>query len=174
MHTDGMHREGYIPDYFTLYCVRPAIEGGQLLMVDVEDLLARLEPHHDILATLRGDFFFDTRAADPSLPQAIRRPILEAHRGGTRVQYFREYIESGQRKSGAGPLTAQQRQALDFVDTVISNPELQQRLRTDRGEMAFINNTRLIHGRTDFVDGPEPGGKRLLLRTWIDASARAS
>lgn len=174
MHTDGMHREGHVPDYFTLYCVRPARLGGELLLVDVADLSARLDERPDILSTLRLDFFFDTRAADIGLPQTVRRPILEESHNGTRVHYFREYIESGQRKSGRSALTAKQMEALEFVDAVVADPSLQQTVRADCGEMLFINNARLIHGRTDFTDDPETTKRRLLFRTWIDASARTS
>lgn len=172
MHTDGMHREGHVPDYFTLYCVRPALQGGELLLVDVADLLDQLTGRPDILSTLRSDFFFDTRASDPALPRAIRRPILENYGRRIRVHYFREYIESGQEKVGTSPLTSAQREALDFVDSVVTESALQQSVRAGAGEMLFINNTRLLHGRTDFADGPERGRGRLLFRTWIDASAR--
>lgn len=172
MHTDGMHREGYVPDYFTLYCVRPASQGGELLIVDVADVLARLSDRPDILSTLRGDFFFDTRSEDPALPQAIRRPILEDYRSGTRIHYFREYIESGQKKCGGDDLSIAQREALDFMDSLVADATLQKSLLAGPGEMLFINNARLVHGRTDFTDAPEPGQGRLLLRTWIDASGR--
>jgi hypothetical protein len=172
MHTDGMHREGYVPDYFTLFCVRQAQQGGELLIVDVADVLVRLKGRPDILSTLRGDFFFDTRASDPALPQAIRRPVLEDYRDGTRIHYFREYIESGQKRCGGGDLTIAQREALDYMDALLADPALQKSVRAGAGQMLFINNSRLVHGRTDFVDAPGPGQGRLLFRTWIDASER--
>ena len=165
LHTDGMHRPGHIPDLFTLYCHRPAKEGGDSVFVHVDDILARLEHDPRVVETLSGWFHFDTRDTSGRFPRTVRRQIIE---DGARINYLREYVESGHSTDGVPALTAEQRAALDAADRILADPALTRRARLDRGQLMIIDNRRLVHGRTDFVDFPDPESARLLFRTWID------
>lgn len=169
LHTDGMHRPGHIPDYFTLYCHRPALEGGETLFVLIDDIVDRLQGHPDIIDTLKGEFHFDSRDTSGRGPRTVPRRILEAVAGRTSVNYFREYIESGHAVDGVPTLTDAQRAALDTVDELLADTGLRHYRRLERGELIIINNRRLLHGRTEFTDHQDPEPRRLLLRTWIHA-----
>jgi alpha-ketoglutarate-dependent taurine dioxygenase len=165
LHTDGMHRPGHIPDLFTLYCHRPAKEGGDFVFVHVDDVLARLGDAPHVIEMLSGWFHFDTRDTSGRFPRTVRRQIIE---DGVRINYLREYVESGHSTAGVPALTARQRAALDAVDRILADPALIRRARLDRGHLMIIDNRRLVHGRTDFIDFPDPENARLLFRTWID------
>jgi alpha-ketoglutarate-dependent taurine dioxygenase len=165
LHTDGMHRPGHIPDLFALYCHRPAKRGGDSVFVHVDDILARLEHDPRVVEALSGWFHFDTRDTSGRFPRTVRRQIIE---DGARINYLREYVESGHSTDGVPALTAAQRAALDAVDRILADPALTRHARLDQGQLMIINNRRLVHGRTGFVDFPDPENARLLFRTWID------
>jgi hypothetical protein len=42
------------------------------------------------------------------------------------------------------------------------------------GEMQFINNYHVLHGRTSYVDDPASGHKRHLKRLWLATHSLAS
>jgi alpha-ketoglutarate-dependent taurine dioxygenase len=166
LHTDGMHRPGHIPDYFTLFCHRAAVHGGDSVFVHVDDIVDRLRSQVDVL---KQDFHFDSRDTSGIGPRTVRRPVLEPVNGAIRINYIRQYIESGHAEDGVPPLTDEQVRALDAVDAVLGDTSLHRHARLRQGDLMVIDNRRLVHGRTDFVDSDDPGNRRLLLRTWIDA-----
>jgi alpha-ketoglutarate-dependent taurine dioxygenase len=168
LHTDGMHRPGHIPDLFTLYCYRAAKAGGESVFVHVDDIIARLARFPDALSELRGWFHFDTRDASGLGPRTLPRQVIESTPDGTRVTYIREYIESGHGTGGVPPLTAAQVWALDVMDGILADPTILRYVRLAPGDLIIIDNRRLVHGRTGFVDHEDPDEARLLFRTWID------
>ena len=164
LHTDAPHAPGPAPDWFALFCVRQAPVGGGLLLVHLDDLLARLSPA--AVATLREPVHFDRREAGVR-PATVRRPILAAGPDGDTIAYLREYVELGHKHDDVPDLTDAQRNALDELDAALGDPELQVTARLAPGELAVIDNRHVCHGRTTFTDDPRPGHGRLLLRTWI-------
>ncbi|KOV86296.1 TauD/TfdA family dioxygenase [Nocardia sp. NRRL S-836] len=174
LHTDGIHRPGEVPAYFALHCVRQAAAGGALVLVHVADLVRELlawEP--ESVAALREPVHFDTRDDRPGHPATVPRPILELDRGGARIAYLREYIESAHRRPGVPPLSAPQTRAMDRLDALLSRPDLRTCHRLEPGQVVVVNNRAVVHGRTTFQDRPGAGAGRLMLRTWIAArSAR--
>ncbi|WAZ21814.1 TauD/TfdA family dioxygenase [Streptomyces cinnabarinus] len=166
LHTDGFHRPGRVPDYFTLFCLRQAALGGSLVMVHVQDVLTELRARPDVLDVLRRPFHFDTRADTPGAPRTVRRPVLDFADGSARVHYLREYVEAGHRQDGVAPLTPEQTGALDHLDGLLARADLHTLGRLRPGEMVFIDNRSVIHGRTPFEDG---SAGRMMFRTWIAA-----
>ena len=169
LHTDGMHRPGHIPDFFTLFCHRAAERGGDSVFVHVDDIVDRLRAQEGVIEVLQREFHFDSRDTSGIGPRTVRRPVLEAAKGGMRINYIRQYIESGHAEEGVPPLTDEQIRALDAVDAVLADTSLHRHARLEQGDLMVIANRRLVHGRTDFVDSDDPDRRRLLLRTWIDA-----
>ncbi|GGS13746.1 MULTISPECIES: TauD/TfdA family dioxygenase [Streptomyces] len=167
LHTDGFHRPGRVPDCFTLFCLRQARRGGALVMVHVQDILRELRDRPDVLAVLSRPFHFDTRDETPGVPRTVRRPVLDFADGTPRVHYLRTYVEAGHRREGVEPLTPEQVAALDHLDALLAREDLHTVGRLRPGEMVFIDNRSVVHGRTPFEDGEEPAGGRLMFRTWI-------
>ncbi len=171
LHTDGSHHPGRVPDVVSLYCMRQAWRGGALALVHLDDLLAELARTPDVLATLRQPVHLDTRDPTPQgVPWTVRRPVLEATGCGERIYYLRDYIESGHRQDGVPPLSTKQTAALDVLDALLERTDLQMRGRLNAGEMIFLNNRSIAHGRTSFQDAPTGNARRLLLRVWIAVS----
>ncbi|MFI1913344.1 TauD/TfdA family dioxygenase [Nocardia sp. NPDC020380] len=167
LHTDAAHRPGRLPDCFTLFCLRPAARGGALVTVHVDDLLEILREHPDVLETLQLPVHFDTRDDSPGTPPTTQRPILDLSGSHARMYYLREYIELGHRHEHVPALTPAQVDAMDFLDTLLDRRDLQVHGRLASGEMIFIDNRSIVHGRTEFEDDRSGAGGRLLLRTWI-------
>ncbi|WP_415853750.1 TauD/TfdA family dioxygenase [Sinomonas sp. G460-2] len=164
-HTDGPHRPNDAPDWFALLCIRQAAVGGGLILILTEDLIKRLDP--DTVAVLEEPFLFDQRE-DGTAP--VSRPIL-AHQpsGRWHVNYLREYIELGHRHPLGQPLTDRQAAALDAFDAQIAEAVAAPNrieVKLAPGQMAVIDNRRLLHGRTTFGDDPQDRD-RLMLRTWV-------
>jgi len=63
-------------------------------------------------------------------------------------------------------LTAQQVEALDYMDDVVSRPELQLHMGLRLGDIQYVNNFTILHARTAYRDGPAQ--QRHLVRLWLD------
>ncbi|MBT8159708.1 MULTISPECIES: TauD/TfdA family dioxygenase [Arthrobacter] len=164
-HTDGPHRPDTAPDCFALLCIRQAQVGGGLILVPTGTIIQGLDPAS--LAVLQEPFLFDQREADvPPVP----RPVLEHQPDGRwHVNYLREYIELGHKHPAGTPLTDGQIRALDRFDqevaAAVAAPDRLE-VKLAPGQLAVIDNCRLLHGRTTFGDDPQDRD-RLMLRTWI-------
>ncbi|HEY0167686.1 MAG TPA: TauD/TfdA family dioxygenase [Jatrophihabitans sp.] len=168
LHTDGPHYPSPVPDCFALFCLHQARTGGELRIVHAEVLLERLPVW--VIEELRHEFHFDRRDADAD-PPTVARPILSL--APLRICYLREYVEIGHRHPHVPALTPRQVAALDALDALLDDPEVQSSIRLEPGQLIVINNRSLLHGRTAFVDAPDGGPRRLMLRTWIQRTERA-
>ena len=174
-HSDGIHRPGPIPDLVMLYCVRQAPKGGDLILVHVTDVAARLRDRPDVLRCLSTPVHFDTREqASPGTPTSVRRPVLDLNGALPRVNYLRDYIESAHGRDGVPALTPLQVESFDLLDTVLELPEVQIRVRLEAGQAIVMDNRSLLHSRTAFDYEPDAGRRRMLLRTWIAVPSRAT
>lgn len=81
------------------------------------------------------------------------------------MRYMRYWIEKGHERSGIA-LTRDQIRALDALDEVLESPAHTLRFKMNKGDMLFIDNTRVAHDRDAYVD--DGNTARRLLRLWID------
>jgi hypothetical protein len=79
------------------------------------------------------------------------------HEGRLTVFYQRQYIDSAQRFEAAMRLSPAHVEAQDMFDALANDPGL-------HFGMQFVYNHSQLHDRTGFVDWPEAGKKRHLLR----------
>lgn len=158
------------PDAFGLLAVRQAKSGGESLLADGRTVAAMVEAQEPAAAAvLREEFCFDrTGDVGPDQSAVIRHPVFLGHGEGVRVLYNRARIHRGHRHEGI-PLTEAQSRALEVLDGVLSSPEHAVRTRMRPGDALFIDNSRMLHSRTAFVDWPERERRRLLLRVWLRA-----
>ncbi|GCD93028.1 TauD/TfdA family dioxygenase [Embleya hyalina] len=161
-HTDRAGPPGP-PRLLALLCVRPAITGGDSLLISGHTIHARLSADHPAaLPTLRRDFHFGAEAH-----LARTGPVLTRTGGRLTVHYNRHQIDRGHEAAG-DPLTHARIEALDAVDEVLRDESLFLRLPLRRGDVLVLDNTTVLHGRTSFVDHPEPLRHRCLARAWAD------
>jgi alpha-ketoglutarate-dependent taurine dioxygenase len=157
-----------IPDVFALFAIRQAKEGGESLMVSgyaVHDELLRTRP--DALARLYRDWHFDrTGDVAPGQEPVLKAPVFSRSNERLKVFYNRARIHRGHRVAGES-LQAEDVEALDAFDELLSSPEFTFTFALEPGDALFADNSVVLHNRTAFVDFDEPERKRLLYRLWL-------
>jgi alpha-ketoglutarate-dependent taurine dioxygenase len=174
IHTDNVN----LPetwDYLVFSCIRSVHAGGESIFVNGAALYERLRTEYsEALRTLEQPFWWEYRGFSNELYSA---PIMtyDVH-GLPRFRYLRAYLESAHARAGK-PLTELQHYAMDVLDALLSDSDLQLRYRFKAGESMIACDDRILHGRTVFADPIEPhkdGTKilgRLFTRLWVKAQA---
>jgi alpha-ketoglutarate-dependent taurine dioxygenase len=168
-HTDNSFGEATI-DYVGLLCLRTANSGGANQLVSGyslhNELLARCP---EVLEALYQPFHIDRRGGlRPGDTPTIQFPILHWDGQELVCRYLRYWIEAGHEKV-AQPLTAAQKRALELLDQVTRDRELQVEFTLRPGDMFFINNRWLLHNRSAFTDHAEPERRRHYVRLWLQS-----
>jgi len=156
-------------DVVGLLCIREAKEGGRSLLVSAESIYNRMKQERpDLLKRLFDPIATDRRGEIPEGAKPYTEiPVLSWHKGYLTVYYQRQYINSAQRFEGAMRLTHEHIEALDMFDALANDPELCFGMQLEPGDMQFVYNHSQLHDRTGFVDWPEPGQRRHLMRLWL-------
>ncbi|MFI2609134.1 TauD/TfdA family dioxygenase [Kitasatospora sp. NPDC018619] len=154
-------------DLLVLLCLRPAFDGGGLTKLasarHVHDLIRRERP--DALATLREDWTFERSGR--AGPQVVVTPILYDRKDGTIGCYYQTRTVRSSPDRGGPELTDRQWEALGVLDEVLYRPEIAFGLPMAAGDLLIIRNSRVLHGRSPFVDEPGPYS-RGMLRIWVN------
>lgn len=157
-------------DHVAMLCIRPAAAGGvsgYASALTIHNLILAERP--ELIAPLyRGYFHHRFGEQAPGEPPVTREriPIFSRADGVPSVIYIRGYIDLAV-EEGHVPLSAREREALDFMDQVADRPEVRLNFRMAPGEASFTNNCLLLHTRTAFEDADDPALKRHLLRLWL-------
>ncbi|MEU3211738.1 TauD/TfdA family dioxygenase [Nocardiopsis alba] len=158
-------------DVLVLLCLQPAVLGGGNTKLasarHVREIIARERP--DVLETLEGDWTFDRTGRAGQ--QVIVSPILFTQEDGTTGCYYQTRTVRTSPERGGPPLSDRQWEALDVLDEVLYRPEIAFGLRLAAGDLLFIRNSRVLHGRSPYVDEPGPRARRVL-RAWMNDGDR--
>ena len=162
-HTDGA-------DLIGLLCLRTAKSGGinrVVSSVTVYDEIATARP--DLAPLLEQDWHFFLHTQDDGTPLTFPMPIVR--RDGDRVASFfiPWYIRRAQGLPGVPDLTPEQDEVLRLYEATANRPDLYLDMDFRPGDMQWIRNAAVLHKRTAYVDRPEPGRRRHLLRLWLAA-----
>jgi alpha-ketoglutarate-dependent taurine dioxygenase len=57
------------------------------------------------------------------------------------------------------------------MDRLAAERRFRLEMNLERGDMQFVNNSAILHSRTEYEDNPVKARKRHLLRLWLDSSA---
>jgi Taurine catabolism dioxygenase TauD, TfdA family len=57
--------------------------------------------------------------------------------------------------------------ALDYFNSVAEDPDFALEMELEPGDIQFVNNYTILHGRTAFTDDPAPARNRHLVRLWL-------
>jgi hypothetical protein len=68
---------------------------------------------------------------------------------------------------GVPQLTALQREAMEYFDTVLRRPENMFCMHLEPGDLQIMCNQTMLHSRTGFLDHSEEDRKRTLYRLWL-------
>jgi len=166
-HTDSPQWEK-VPDFIGMCCINPAKKGGESKFVSAYSIHNEmLKEHKHFLEMLYGQFHFDKRGEyESGESPTVFEPIFTYNSNQLKLRYLRDYINDGQ-KIQDKPLSKEQNEALDCLDKIIHDENLAVSYELKRYDMIFLNNGRVMHGRTSFEDFEDVEKKRLMIRTWI-------
>jgi len=161
-HTDGS-------DLVGLLCLRPARTGGLSCVanaVAIHNHLVRESP--DLAAALYEALPYDTRGEQAEGARAFYSvPGFTEHAGRLFVRFIPQYILASQRHPDAPRLSPTTREAITTVSALANDPDFNVYMDLQPGEMQFINNYHVLHGRTAYEDDVAHGYKRHLKRLWL-------
>jgi TfdA family taurine catabolism dioxygenase TauD len=156
-------------DVVALLCLQRAKSGGLSTIVSsmtVHNVMAAHRP--DLLDRLYQPFPVDRRGEVPEGKAPFyEAPVFNEHAGTLSVLYSRLHIGSAQRFPEARRLTAEDIEALDMLGELAGNPELRLDMDFIPGDIQFLHNHTILHGRSAYEDWPEVERKRHLLRLWL-------
>ena len=161
-HTDGS-------DLVGLLCLRTARTGGLSCVanaVAIHNHLVRESP--DLAAALYEPLPYDTRGEQAEGASAFYSvPGFTEHEGRLFVRFIPQYILASQRHPDAPRLSPTAREAIAEVSALANDPDFNVYMDLQPGEMQFINNYHVLHGRTAYEDDVAQGYKRHLKRLWL-------
>ncbi|MEM1450601.1 MAG: TauD/TfdA family dioxygenase [Planctomycetota bacterium] len=168
MHTDSSARD-CVPGVVALLCERPSLDGGMSRIASAVQACEWLALHDPkALELLQKTYIRDvvTPGMDKGLDSLKRNrfPVVSLE-PEFQLRYMRYWIEKGQERAGA-PLSGDVLAAFDALDAALDRPEFGVTFRLEAGQMLFVDNRRLVHGRDAY--GSVPSGGRLLWRMWLD------
>jgi hypothetical protein len=170
-HPLGFHSDG--SDLVGLLCIDSGVEGGESLVANAlgaHNALVRSRP--DLAAVLYQPLPYDFRGeqAEGGRPY-YSVPAFTRHTGPTGdrlfVRYIRPFIEASQRHADAPRLTPLQIEAMDAYDALVNDPDNRVEMALRPGEIQFVNNYHVLHGRRRYVDDAANGRVRWLKRLWL-------
>ena len=161
-HTDGS-------DLVGLLCLRAARTGGLSCVanaVAIHNHLVRESP--DLAVALYDALPYDTRGEQAEGARAFYSvPGFTEHAGRLFVRFIPQYILASQRQPDAPRLSPIAREAIATVSALANDPDFNVYMDLRPGEMQFINNYHVLHGRTAYEDDLAHGCKRHLKRLWL-------
>lgn len=157
-------------DIVGLLCLKISKFGGESRLVSSVTLhneMLRLRP--DLWRQLFNPFPIDRRGeVPPGMLPWFELPVFNWYAGELSTYFPGQYIRSAQANfPQARRLSALEHEALDYLDSLSNEPELNLTLEFRPGDMQFVHNHQVMHSRTDFEDWPEPDRRRHLLRLWL-------
>jgi hypothetical protein len=162
-HSDGS-------DLVGLFCLDAGASGGASLVANVVTIhneLVQDEPA--LVAELYAPFAYDARGEHaPGTRPWYEMPVFSRRRDRLFARYIRPYIEAARRHEDAPRPSRAAREAMDRLDAMCREPEHHVSMMLAPGDMQFVNNYHVLHGR-DAYDDDRPAHKiRHLKRLWLE------
>jgi len=166
MHTDTC-------DIVSLMCIRAAKSGGASRIVSAAAVHNRLlETRPDLLERLYQPITCRRWDLDAELGSGVwvKQVVFFSRASGALScnlsgSYPRRAVEHGD--SVMTPLLAE---ALDELQRLARSPEFYLDMAIEEGDIQFLNNRVILHGRTSYEDWPAVAERRHLMRLWLELS----
>jgi len=161
-HTDGS-------DLVGLLCLRTARRGGLSCVANAVAIHNQLvREHPDLAAALYAPMPYDARGEQAKGTNAFYAiPAFTEHAERLFVRFIPQYILASQRHADAPRLSEEARAAIAMVSEMANDADFNVYMDLQPGEMQFINNYHVLHGRTAYEDDVAHGHKRHLKRLWL-------
>ncbi|HXC39078.1 MAG TPA: TauD/TfdA family dioxygenase [Burkholderiales bacterium] len=166
----AMHNDS--GDTFMLLCVHQALSGGESQFssgVAAHNTILARRP--DLLPILYRGFPQHRRSEQqPGQPDVTPYdvPIFSNVNGRISINFTYSSILPALHVLGR-KTTPQEDEALDLIRSVLFEQQLE--IRMEPCEASVANNFAMCHSRSNYVDGPLPEQKRLVLRAWTEVPA---
>ena len=159
-HTDGS-------DVVGLLCLQTAECGGAssiVSSVSVFNEVAARRP--DLVGLMFEPFAFDLyeQQATGEKPY-LEMPLASYFADRLFTMYIRFYIDQAQRHPDVARLTSHQVELLDLIDEIAASPRFHLDMEFRPGDIQWLSNAVILHGRTEYED--DPRSPRHLLRLWL-------
>jgi hypothetical protein len=169
----GYHCDG--SDLIGLMCLKNGVSGGLSAVansVAIHNALVRERP--DLAAELYQPQPYDFRGEQkPGARAWYTVPVFTDWGGRLFVRVISAYILASQRHADAPRLTDAAREGLRFIDDAAESGRYSVMMGFEPGDMQFVNNYHVLHGRTAYVDDRPSGRVRHLKRLWLETEALA-
>lgn len=164
------------PDYVALFCLQTAKEGGLSGLISFQTVYERLlaEAPMEVVARLFEPFWFDRQHEHgPDEPLLTWKPAFApaADGDGVEIAFSPRLTRQGAAVKGE-PMDDRAEAAHAALARITEDEDLALSFAFEPGQIQIVNNKRLGHRRTGFVDWPEPERKRHLTRLWMRNAGR--
>lgn len=162
-------------DLIGLMCLRGPAEGGLSAVansVALHNTLVRERP--DLAAELYLPQPYDYRGEERLGSRGwYTAPIFTRWGDRLFVRLIAYYIFSSQRHADAPRLTEAAREGLKWLRSEAQSGRYSVLMDFQPGDMQFVNNYHVLHGRTPYVDDRATGRVRHLKRLWLETDVLA-
>jgi hypothetical protein len=158
-------------DVVSLMCVQAAKSGGLSRIVSAAAIHDRLlETRPDLLATLYGEWVFRRMERDAALGNGklVKRVVIFSREAGEFTCNISGSYPRRAVAAGDAVMSTLQLEALDEVQRLAGSPEFYLDMSIGEGDIQFLNNRLLLHGRTGYEDWPDIARRRHLFRMWLE------
>jgi hypothetical protein len=159
-------------DLVGLLCLANGRQGGLSAVassVRIHNVLVRERP--DLAAALYEPFPYDFRGEQrPGAQPFYELPVFTEWDGRLFVRCIPPYILASQRHPDAPRLTPLQAEALGEVVRLADDPANHVLMELRPGDIQFIDNFHVLHGRTAYEDDRAAGAVRHLKRLWLETT----
>ena len=153
-------------DMTSLLCLRKGREGG------LSRVVSSMSVHNEIL-TRHPEYLPPLYEGVPYIHieeagemRSWKEPVFSVAEGVLSCSIRRNTVQKAIERSGIA-MTPLETAALACFDSVAENPEFFLEMEFEPGDIQFVNNYTILHGRTNFVDDVVPEKKRHLVRLWL-------
>jgi len=162
-HSDGS-------DLVGLMCLQTSLEGG------ISTVCNALAIHNDMVRDapeLAAELYrpqpYDFRGEQPAgATRYYTMPVFTEWNDRLFVRYIRPYILASQRHKEAPRISALAELAMQYLDRLTADPQYEVFMEFEPGDIQFVNNYHVLHGRTAYRDDPNTGKVRHLKRLWLE------
>jgi hypothetical protein len=163
-------------DLVGLMCLENGRSGGLSAVANSVLIHNRLVAERpDLAAALYEELPYDFRGEQPPDGKPYYMvPVFTEWEGRLFVRCIPPYIWASQRHPEAPRLTELQREALNEVVRMADDPMHHVTMELLPGDMQFINNYHVLHGRTAYEDDRAAGQVRHLKRLWLETTVLES
>jgi hypothetical protein len=164
----GYHCDG--ADLVGLMCLANGVSGGLSGVansVALHNDLVRERP--DLAAEMYLPQPYDFRGEQkPGTKGWYTVPVFTEWNDRLFVRAIPQYIRASQRIPDAPRLTDKAREALTWIEDAAESGRYSVIMGFEPGDMQFVNNFHVLHGRTEYQDDRSAGKIRHLKRLWLE------